>query len=75
MSDVDFKQALADSGIPTTEAGLKAAWEAEVTAQGAKVANTSDWSPFWRVVTALVTKPVMWLAAAGRRRSVRGFLG
>lgn len=61
MSDVDFKQALNDAGIPTTEAGLKAAWEAEVVAQGAKVANTSAYSPFWRVVTALVTKPVLWI--------------
>jgi len=58
---VDFKQALADSGIPTTEATLKAAWEAEVTAQGSKLANTSAYSPFWRVITALVTKPVLWI--------------
>ncbi|MCK1794390.1 baseplate J/gp47 family protein [Pseudomonas violetae] len=61
MSDVDFKQALADAGIPTTEAKLRQAWEAEVLAQGSKLSNTSAWSPFWRVVTALVTKPVMWL--------------
>ena len=61
MSDVDFKKALADAGIPTTEAALKAAWEAEVTAQGSKLANTSAYSPFWRVVTALVTKPVLWI--------------
>jgi len=58
---VDFKQALADSCIPTTEAALKAAWEAEVTAQGSKLANTSAYSPFWRVITALVTKPVLWI--------------
>lgn len=61
MSDVDFKQALADAGIPTTEAALRQAWEAEVFAQGSKMANTSSYSPFWRVVTALVTKPVLWL--------------
>ncbi len=61
MSDMDFKQALADAGVPTTEAKLKAAWEAEVVAQGSKLSNTSAWSPFWRVVTALVTKPVLWL--------------
>ncbi|MBC3957678.1 baseplate J/gp47 family protein [Pseudomonas triticifolii] len=61
MSDVDFKQALVDAGIPTTEAALKAAWEKEVTAQGSKLANSSAYSPFWRVVTALVTKPVLWL--------------
>lgn len=58
---VDFKKALADSGIPTTEAALKAAWETEVTAQGSKLANTSAYSPFWRVITALVTKPVLWI--------------
>jgi len=61
VSDVDFKQALRDAGIPTTEAGLRQAWESEVTAQGSKLSNTSAYSPFWRVVTALVTKPVLWL--------------
>ena len=61
MSTVDFKQALADSGIPTTEDALRKAWELEVAAQGSKLSNTSAYSPFWRVVTALVTKPVMWL--------------
>ncbi|BAP43935.1 putative bacteriophage protein [Pseudomonas sp. StFLB209] len=58
---VDFKQALADSGIPTTEAGLRAAWEAEVIAQGSQLSNTSAYSPFWRVISALVTKPLLWL--------------
>lgn len=61
MSDIDFRQALADAGIPTTQAGLHKAWEAEVAAQGSKLSNTSAYSPFWRVVTALVTKPVLWL--------------
>lgn len=61
MSDVDFKQALSDAGVPTTEAKLRAAWEAEVAAQGSKLSSTSAWSPFWRLVTALVTKPVLWL--------------
>lgn len=61
MTDLNFKEILADSGIPTTDAALRAAWEAEVVAQGAKVANTSAYSPFWRVMTALVTKPVLWL--------------
>jgi uncharacterized phage protein gp47/JayE len=61
VSDVDFKQALNDAGIPTTEAKLRQAWESEVAAQGSKLSNTNAWSPFWRVITALVTKPVMWL--------------
>ncbi|MHA6163572.1 baseplate J/gp47 family protein [Pseudomonas sichuanensis] len=61
MSDLDFRKVLADAGIPTTEAALHKAWEAEVAAQGSKLSNTSAYSPFWRVVTALVTKPVLWL--------------
>ena len=61
MTDVDFKQALADGGIPVSEEGLRQAWEKEVTAQGSKMSNTSAYSPFWRVITALVTKPVLWL--------------
>ena len=63
MSDVDFRQALIDAGIPVTEDKLRAAWESEVTAQGSKISNTSAYSPFWRVMTALVTKPVMWMLA------------
>nr|WP_024309741.1 baseplate J/gp47 family protein [Pseudomonas sp. P818] len=58
---VDFKQALNDAGIPTTEEGLHQAWESEVAAQGSALSNTSAYSPFWRIVTALVTKPVLWL--------------
>nr|WP_238936138.1 baseplate J/gp47 family protein [Pseudomonas weihenstephanensis] len=50
-----------DAGIPTTEAGLRKAWESEVATQGSKLSNTSAYSPFWRLITALVTKPVMWL--------------
>lgn len=61
MSDVDFKQALRDAGIPTTEAELKKAWEKEAADQGSRISNTSAWSPFWRILTALVTKPVLWL--------------
>lgn len=61
MSEVDFRQALRDADIPTTEAELRAAWEHEVVAQGSTLSNTSAYSPFWRVITALVTKPVLWL--------------
>ncbi|WP_183786207.1 baseplate J/gp47 family protein [Pseudomonas sp. JAI115] len=58
---MDFKAALREAGIPTSEAELKKAWEQEVAAQGSLLSNTSAYSPFWRIVTALVTKPVMWL--------------
>ncbi|MEE3924695.1 baseplate J/gp47 family protein [Pseudomonas viridiflava] len=58
---VDFKKALGDSGIPTTEAQLKQAWEKLAVEQGSTLTNTSAYSPFWRIITALVTKPVLWL--------------
>ena len=61
MADVDFKQIVSDAGIPTTEAELNAAWKEEVTNAGSTISNDSDYSPFWRVITALVTKPVLWL--------------
>jgi len=61
VSDVDFKEALREAGIPTTEAELKKAWEQEAADQGSKISNTSAYSPFWRIITALVTKPVLWL--------------
>ncbi|MGH8348056.1 MAG: baseplate J/gp47 family protein, partial [Pseudomonas sp.] len=47
MSDVDFRQALADAGIPTTQEELQAAWESEIAEQGSRLSNTSAWSPFW----------------------------
>ena len=58
---VDFNQVLRDAGIPTTEAELRTEWEKEVKAHGSTLSNTSAWSPFWRIVTALVTRPVLWL--------------
>lgn len=58
MNDLDFKAVLRNSGIPTTDAELRKAWELEVEAQGSLLSNTSAYSPFWRIVTALVTKPV-----------------
>ncbi|WP_455894103.1 baseplate J/gp47 family protein [Pseudomonas palmensis] len=58
---VDFKQALRESGIPTTDAELKKSWEKLAAEQGSTLSNTSAYSPFWRIITALVTKPVLWL--------------
>lgn len=61
MADVDFKKIVSDAGIPTTEAELNAAWKKEVADAGSTISNDSEYSPFWRVITALVTKPVLWL--------------
>ena len=61
MSNEDFKKVLDDAGIPTTEAGLKAKWLEIAKANGSAVANDNDISPFWRVVSALVTTPTLWI--------------
>lgn len=61
MSDVDFKSVLQQAGIPTTEAELKSQWLSDVQAQGSQINNDSLFSPFWRVVSALITTPVLWL--------------
>ncbi|ABC27291.1 uncharacterized phage Mu protein gp47-like protein [Hahella chejuensis KCTC 2396] len=57
----DFARLVKEAGIPTTEAELKTVWENEVAAQGVAFSNNSEYSPWWRIVSALVTMPVLWL--------------
>lgn len=58
---MDFTQILKDAGIPTTSEELKAIWKNTVIATGSLISNDDKMSPFWRVITALVTDPVLWL--------------
>lgn len=57
----DFKQMVADAGLPTTEAEAKTMWEEAATEAESPFSNNSEYSPFWRTVVALVTKPVLWI--------------
>lgn len=61
--DVDFGQVLADSGMPSTEAEITAAFKETVKTEGF-VTNTSRMSPFWRLISKIVTTPVLWLRDA-----------
>lgn len=61
MSTVDFKAVVAAAGIPTTDTELLAKWRQIAVEEGVILNNTCEISPFWRLVTALVTKPVLWL--------------
>jgi uncharacterized phage protein gp47/JayE len=61
MNTVDFYKILADAGIPTTQAGFETKWREEMTAQESRISNDSAYSPFWRIVTAIITKPAVWL--------------
>lgn len=61
--DVDFEQVLNYSGMPSTEAEVTAIFKKTVEAEGF-VTNTSRMSPFWRLISKIVTTPVMWLRDA-----------
>lgn len=57
----DFTQVLKDAGIPVTADALKERWRTIMTATGSAISNDDRMSPFWRVITALITTPVLWL--------------
>lgn len=57
----EFKAAVESAGIPTTEEGLTAQWNEIVQKSDLIITNTSAFSPFWCLITAVVTKPVYWL--------------
>ncbi|HHI2379261.1 TPA: baseplate J/gp47 family protein, partial [Escherichia coli] len=59
----DYERILADNGMPVTEEQARAEFEAIVKDEGL-ITNTSRMSPFWRLITAITTKPVMWLKDA-----------
>lgn len=61
--NVDFEQVLNESGMPSTEAEITAVFKKTVEAEGF-VTNTSRMSPFWRLISKIVTTPVIWLRDA-----------
>ena len=54
-----FEQVLVDAGIPITEEEAKKAWDEIVKEQGFEVKNNSPFSPFWRLIKAIATKPAL----------------
>lgn len=60
MNNVNFKQLMADSGLPTEEAEIQQHFE-RLTEQANLITNTSRMSPFWRLIKAIAVKPVKWL--------------
>ncbi|WP_370604453.1 baseplate J/gp47 family protein [Citrobacter braakii] len=59
----DFQKILQDAGMPVTEDAVRAEFNRIVADEG-MITNTSRMSPFWRLVTALITTPVMWIISA-----------
>ncbi|WP_027179777.1 baseplate J/gp47 family protein [Maridesulfovibrio bastinii] len=61
MSDIDYRKMLKEAGVPTSEAEMEKIWNDINAEQEMLIQNDSKWSPFWRLVTAIVTKPCKWL--------------
>lgn len=49
------------SGMPVTAAAMRAEWERLNADENTLIRNDSSFSPFWRLITAIVTKPAQWL--------------
>jgi len=62
MADsIVYKTMLEDAGIPTTQDGIQAQWDKINQESDVQIANDSAWSPFWRLISAIVTTPALWL--------------
>ncbi|VVS91073.1 baseplate J/gp47 family protein [Desulfoluna spongiiphila] len=60
MTDV-YEQMLVDAGIPVSQEAMETEWRAINAEEEVGIANDSEWAPFWRLITAIATKPAMWL--------------
>lgn len=58
---VDYREMLREVGVPTTEKKMDQIWKDLNTEQGSLIQNDSKWSPFWKLMNAIVTKPCKWL--------------
>ena len=57
----DFEKIVKDAGIPTTPEAMKTVWDQYNTDQGSLISYDSNWSPFWRLISAIVTTPSQWV--------------
>ncbi|NRA84744.1 MAG: hypothetical protein HRU22_13540, partial [Gammaproteobacteria bacterium] len=55
----NFKKMMSDAGLPVDNDVAKQQWDKELAQQQITVENNSPFSPFWRTVEALITKPVV----------------
>ncbi|UUA73104.1 baseplate J/gp47 family protein [Cellvibrio sp. QJXJ] len=59
--DKAFEKMVVDAGLPTTDAQAKQKWNSVAQEVNSPFNNNSDYSPFWRTISALVTAPLMWI--------------
>lgn len=58
-----FTSMLRQAGVPVTAQDMQREWDAINTAQGSRITNDSAWSPFWRLISSMVTAPAQWLVS------------
>jgi uncharacterized phage protein gp47/JayE len=56
-SDKIFTQMLKEADVPVTNEEMQERWNAINKEQGGLIQNDSKWSPFWRLISTIVTKP------------------
>ena len=57
----DFEKIVRDAGIPTTEEEMQAQWDQINEDQDSLIKNDSAWSPFWNLISIIVTSPAKWV--------------
>ncbi|KJG42579.1 baseplate J/gp47 family protein [Photobacterium angustum] len=57
----DFSQLAKNAGVPLDKSQWKAVLKQEADKQGSIIANDSKYSPFWRLMEALVITPTLWI--------------
>lgn len=60
---INYEKILAENGLPTTEQAVLDAFDKIVKDENL-ITNTSRMSPFWRLISAIAVKPVLWLKDA-----------
>ena len=61
MSTVDFKAVVESAGVPMSEDALIAKFRQIATEEGVVFNNTCSYSPFWRLVSIVIARPLLWL--------------
>lgn len=58
---VNFEKIMADQGVPMNNQQVVNLLESDITAANSIISNNSRMSPFWRLFSACVVAPVLWL--------------
>ena len=58
----DYQALVESANIPLTEEEYRALWDSINEEQGGQLSNNSDWSPFWLLISSIVTRPAVLLS-------------